>query len=178
MTSFTLDAVRGFTLDLEARLTRCDNGEGMSCSTLESTLFHYAQLCWEFHQAIREWGQQVFAGKIAFDPEVEKVWLQEGRALQNRAEHLLSYGEQAEIGCYVLTGKSSLRATLSELDTLLKHWVTPSQAVGPAARKGFAISHEQSEAIRKTLDALTPLLPGWVPSEARQIQQFHRLRRQ
>ncbi len=38
MTSFDLAEVRRYITDLEARLDRCDNGEGMGCANLDAAL--------------------------------------------------------------------------------------------------------------------------------------------
>jgi hypothetical protein len=90
MTTFDLVEVRTFATDLNARMTRCDNGEGIECATLDDTLRHYATLCCEFREGVRQWGRAVFAGRVAFDPEVERVWIDEGVRLYSRAVGLLA----------------------------------------------------------------------------------------
>src|SRR5436189_5417802 len=88
MTTFDLAEVRGFAADLEARMDRCDNGEGTECANLDGTLRHYAVLCCEFCEQCREWGRAIFAGQSAFDPEVERLWIDEGVRLYGRAQEL------------------------------------------------------------------------------------------
>ena len=38
MTRFDLPEVRDFAANLDARMTRCDHGEGLECDTLDATL--------------------------------------------------------------------------------------------------------------------------------------------
>ena len=45
--------MRSFTADLENRLTRCDNGEGMECATLDAALQHYTESCCRFAEEVR-----------------------------------------------------------------------------------------------------------------------------
>jgi hypothetical protein len=78
MTTFDLSEVRDFAANLGARMDRCDNGEGMECANLDGTLRQYAILCCEFCEHVRQWGRAIFTGQAAFDPEVERTWLDEG----------------------------------------------------------------------------------------------------
>jgi hypothetical protein len=178
MTTFDLAEVRSFATDLEARMNRCDNGEGLECSNLDDTLRHYATLCCEFREHVRQWGRAVFAGRAAFDPKVEEIWLDEGVRLYSRAVDMLSYGEQAEDGpCFVLDGNAALRSALLGLYQLLKGWVTPKLAVGPSARRGLVLSPDTAAEVRRRIDALPPLSATWQPANARQQRQFKKLRR-
>jgi hypothetical protein len=74
MTTFDLAEVRGFAADLDARMDRCDNGEGTECARLDAALRHYVELCCEFREGVREWWREVFSGRVEFDPEVEQAW--------------------------------------------------------------------------------------------------------
>ena len=74
MTTFDLVEVRTFTAGLESRMNGCQNGEGLQCATLDAALRHHASLCCEFTNRVKSWGREVFAGRVAFDPEVEAVW--------------------------------------------------------------------------------------------------------
>ena len=56
MMTFDLAEVRGFAADLDARMCHCDNGEGLECASLDDALRHYATLCCEFRENVREWG--------------------------------------------------------------------------------------------------------------------------
>ena len=64
MTTFDLAEVRAFTADLDARMNRCDNGEGMECANLDGTLRHYAELCCQFSERVRQWGRRSSTGKL------------------------------------------------------------------------------------------------------------------
>src|SRR2546423_11250661 len=139
--TFDLGDVRRFTADLDARMDRCDNGEGMECANLDGTLRHYAVLCCEFCEHCRQWGRAIFAGQSAFDPEVERLWIDEGVRLYGRAQELWTYGQQmAQEKCFVLESGAVLGSALRWLEHLLFAWVTPKLAVAPLARRGIAQS--------------------------------------
>jgi hypothetical protein len=176
MVTFDYAEVREFAADLNARLNQCDNSEGMECNNLDGALRHYATLCCEFQEGIRQWGRAVFAGRVAFDPKVEKIWVEEGIRLYSRAIEMLAYGEQAEVPCYVLDGKNALRSALLGLHQLFNKWVTPKLAVGPSARNGTSVTSPIAEEIAKRLSELPPLPADWKPADPRQQWQFKRLR--
>jgi hypothetical protein len=176
MTTFDLAEVRGFAADLDARMNRCDNGEGMECANLDDALRHYATLCYEFREGVRQWGRAVFAGRAAFDPEVERVWLDEGYRLYTRAVGMLVCGQEAEVPCYMLDGQVVLQSALWDLYHLLQNWVTPKLAVGPSARQGLALSPAADEEARRRIESLSPLPSDWQPLDPRQRRQFRLLR--
>lgn len=175
MMTFDLAEVRGFAADLDARMYRCDNGEGLECASLNDALRHYATLCCEFRENVREWGRTVFAGRATFDPEVERVWQDEGMRLYYRAVELLAYGRMAEVPCYTLDGQAILQSALWDLNQLLSKWVTPKLAVGPSARQGLVLPPAVLEEVRLRIEALPPLPANWQPSDPRQQKQFKRL---
>jgi hypothetical protein len=99
----------------------------------------------------------VFAGRVAFDPKVEQLWIVKGDELCWRAIEMLAYGDQAELPCYILDGKAALRSALYELNRLLSTWVTPKLAVGPAARQRLNLSPAANDELRPRIAALPPL---------------------
>jgi hypothetical protein len=178
MTTFDLAEVRGFVTALDSQMERCDNGEGMACANLDDALRHYAALCCELREGVRQWGREVFAGRVAFDPEVERVWRTESTRLYDRAVEMLAYGRKAEIACYHLDGRAALRSALWDLHQLLDGWVTPKLAVGPSARRGRPLGPAAAEDARRRMDALPPLPADWRPADPRQGRQYDRLRQQ
>jgi hypothetical protein len=178
MTTFDLADVQAFYQGLDARFTRCDNGEGMHCANLNDTLLEYAILCCEFRNGIRQWGRAVFTGRAKFDPEVEKFWKDKAAKLFWRAFELLSYGERQEGPCYTLEGKAALQSALWELSNLLNNWVTPSLAVGPSARHKVVMSPEEAADIRRRIEALPPLPSDWQPTDAQQRDLLRKMRQQ
>ena len=176
MTTFDLTDVRRFAADLGARMDRCDNGEGMECANLDATLRHYAGLCCEFRECVRAWGRSVFAGRVTFDPETERVWREEGARLYARSTQHLADGQQAEGGCYTLEGQHALRSALWGLDQLLSGWVTPKLSVGPAARLGSTLTGTALEAAKERAAALPPLPADWQPADPRQQALFKKYR--
>jgi hypothetical protein len=177
MTTFDLAEVRNFAADLDARMDRCDNGEGMVCSTLDATLRHYAALCCEFREHVRGWGRAVFAGRVAFDPSVEQVWHDGCSHLARRAFDVLMLGEKAEVPCGELDGKVALAYALLELYRLLDGWVTPQLAVGPSARRGLNLPPAAAEEVRRRLESLPPLPADWEPADPRRQKLFRILRK-
>ncbi len=177
MTTFDLAEVGEFAADLTARIERCDNGEGMECATLDDALRHCAKLCCEYREGVRGWGRAVFTGRVPFDPRVQKVWLDAGVELYNRAVEMQASGLRAEVPCYELDGRAALDAALWNLNQLLWNWVTPRLAVGPAARQPIDLPEPVAEEVRRRITALPPLPAGWSPPTKLQQRQLNRLRR-
>ena len=150
MTTFDLAEVRGFAADLDARMDRCDTGEGTECATLDSTLRHYAELCGEFREKVREWGREVFSGRVEFDPEVEQAWQAEGWRLHGRAMDSWRRSQKANGSSSNLDGRALLQSALWDLERLLKGWMTPNLAVGPAARQSQTLDPAAIEEARST----------------------------
>lgn len=175
MTTFDLADVRRFTADLDARMDQCDNGEGMECANLDGSLRRYAVLCCEFAEKVRQWGRAVFYGQAAFDPEVEKLWIDEGTKLCRRAGDLWAYGQEMQGECFVLQNGAALGSALWRLERLLSAWVTPKPAVAPMARLGVALSEADTEEARKRVDALPPLPADWQPADPRRRLLFRKL---
>jgi hypothetical protein len=176
MTTFDVAEVQSFATSLSDSMDRCDNGEGMECANLDSTLKRYAELCCDFCEQVREWGRAIFAGQVAFDPEVERIWLDEGHRLHRRAIGLWVCGHEAQGRCFVLEAGAALGSALWRLEQLLNGWVTPKLAVSPLARQRLALSPAASEEVRKRIEALPPLPANWQPSDQSQRMQFRRLR--
>jgi hypothetical protein len=178
MTTFDLADVRRFTADLNARMDKCDNGEGMECANLDGTLRHYAELCCEFCQRVRAWGRAIFYGHAALDPEVEKLWFDEGIQLYRRASELWAYGREREGECFVLEHGAALGAALWQLQRLMSTWVTPKLAIAPGARNGFgSMTQAAKEEVQKRIDALPPLPADWQPSDPRRRALFRKLQK-
>ncbi len=177
MQTFDLVEVRGFVADLDARMGRCQNGEGMECATIDAALRHHAVLCCEFIAGVRQWGREVFAGRVAFDPEVEKAWRTEGSRLYSRALDMHTHGKEAEVPCYTLEGQNVLLPALWELYRLLKGWVTPKLAVGPSARQGLTLDPQAAEEIRLKVALLPPLPADWQPDDPQQRSMYRMLRK-
>jgi len=168
MTTFDLAEVRGFAADLDAQLDRCDDGEGMECATLDAALRRYADLCRAFRDAVRHWGRAVFAGRVAYDPEVERAWLDKAVPLFNRATGMLQRGQESEGQCYMLEGRIFLQAALWDLYRLLTGWVTPKLAVGPSARRGSVPNSLATDEVRQRVASLPPLPANWQPDHSSQ----------
>jgi hypothetical protein len=177
MTTFDLAEVRRFTADLDARMTACDNGEGMHCANLDDTLRHYAVLCCQFTEKVREWGRAIFYGQAAFDPAVEEHWHVEGSELLQRASELWAYGQDMHGECFVLEHGAPLGAALWRLERLLTSWVTPKRAVAPLARHGMPLTDAAKDEAQKRLEALPPLPADWQPFNPRRRPLFHKLKR-
>jgi hypothetical protein len=175
MMSYDLAEVRRFTAELDARMDECDNGEGMECANLDGTLRHYAVLCREFSERVRQWGRAIFYRQAAFDPEVEKLWLEEGIELYRRASGLWAYGQEMHGECFVLQNGAALGSALWRLERLLCAWVTPKPAIAPLARHGVAQNDAAKEEARKRVEALPPLPADWQPTDPRRRPLFRKL---
>ncbi len=176
MTTFELDEVRGFAAELDTRLDQCDNGEGMECATLDAALKRYAQLCCEFREGVRQWGRAVFSGRVAFDPEVEFAWRDGGWKLYLRALDMWNHGQKSDLPCNNLEAQIVLQAALWDLYRLLNRWVTPKLAVGPSARQAAALDPAKADEVRRQIESLRPLPPGWQPDDPHQRAIFRKLK--
>ncbi|HQZ69618.1 MAG TPA: hypothetical protein PLY87_31250, partial [Planctomycetaceae bacterium] len=159
----------------DARMDRCDNGEGMECANLDGTLRHYAVVCCEFCERVRQWGRAIFYGQAAFDPEVENLWLDEGVELYRRASGLWEYRQELEGECFVVQNGAALGSALWRLELLLTSWVTPKLTIAPLARHGVALTPAATEEVQKRVDALPPLPGNWQPTDPRQRTLFKKL---
>src|SRR5258708_8952924 len=117
-------------------MARGESGEGMECPNLDGTLRQFATLCCEFSERVRQWGRAIFRGQVAFDPEVEQVWLDEGIRLFRRASELWAYGQEKVGVCFVLESGAALGSALWRLDRLLGAWVSPKLAGSPLGPLG------------------------------------------
>jgi hypothetical protein len=167
MMTFDLAEVRGFAADLDLGMDQCDNGDGTGCATLDAALRSCADLCREFCDQVRRWGDAVFSGRVAFDPEVERVLKEEGQRLYARALEISNDGRMAGSSPESVEGNQSLQAALWDLDRLLKGWVTPQRAVGPAARQWLIPGSAATEEGRQRVASLPPLPENWQPSDPR-----------
>ena len=177
MITFDLDEVRAFTAGLRAEVTRCDNGEGMVCATLDATLLHYAELCCKFDGAARQWARAVFTGRVPYDAEVDVALQEHGRWLLHQALETWQHGQRSEVPCYELAGYTILQAVLFDLYRLLKGWVTPKLAVGPAARQATKLDSVATDEIRERIASLPPLPADWLPDNPAQQALYRKLQK-
>ena len=167
MTLFDLSEIRSFTADLSNRMDRCDNGEGMDCEIVDDSMRHYASLCREFRENIRSWGQEVFAGRVAFDAEVQKAFQTTGKNLYSRALETFEFGRQAQTPCYEILGFA-----LRDMSILMSGWVTPALAVGPSARQGLVLEPDAAAEAMRRIESLPPYPADWQPADLRQQMQY------
>jgi hypothetical protein len=177
MQTFDLAEVRAFTADLDARMNKCDNGEGMECANVDGTLRQYAVLCCDFCEQVQLWGRAIFYGQAAFDPAVEKLWLDEGIQLYRRASALWTYGQEMQGRCFVLENGAALGSALWRLERLLTSWVTPKPALAPLARHGVTWTPAAKQEAQKRVNALSPLPADWQPTDPRRRPLFQKLLR-
>jgi hypothetical protein len=177
MTTFDLAEVRDFTADIGSRMDGCDIGDGMECTKLTVILRRYADVCREFCDRVRQWGDAVFAGRVEYDPEVEQLWREQGTWLHSQATWAWQCGQNGEGPCHDLEGQTELRVAIDDLDRLLRLWVTPKLAVGPAAKRWRDPDQAPTEEGRRRVAALPPLPPDWEPEDPEQRARFQRLRK-
>jgi hypothetical protein len=88
----------------------------------------------ELRLVVREWAQLIFSGKCELDPADEKACTETLCQLLNftsRLESVLTILSRDNHGHWRWNDLQSQRQALAHL---VKHWVTPQKAVGPAAR--------------------------------------------
>jgi hypothetical protein len=168
----TLDliAVHRFTEDLNDRLRRCDNSEGMMCATLDENINHYVQACAELREYVNHWARAIFTGQTAFDPAVEDHLRTEVRRLLHRAKQLAARGRAMDGECFVLHGLNSLHRHMADFDYLLENWVRPRMAVSPTPRVKLSQTTEQQ--VNERVSKLEPLPANWRPADPEQLVFF------
>ncbi len=169
-----LHTVLRFAGDLNARLQRCENGEGIECSSLDARINYYVQLCSELREYVNQWARAVFTGRIPFDPEVDKLLNEESKRLLHRAADTAARGRAMNGLCFVLQGLDALHYHLADFHFLLENWVSPRLAVSPAPRVKLPDAAKQQ--IRERLDKLPALPSDWRPTDARQLALFKKQR--
>jgi hypothetical protein len=170
-----LPAVRRFTDEMNDRVRRGDNGEGVVRSDLDESIRFHVQLCDEFRTFVDEWALAVFSGRIAFDREVEDLLKREASHLLRRAESVAVRGRAKAEVHYEFAELDALHGRIAGLDYLLKNWVSPQLAVGPAPR--VHVPDAAAAQISERLEKLPPLPAGWRPNDPQHQAIFEKQRR-
>ena len=113
----------------------------------------------------------------AFDPEVERLWLDEGIDFYRRATDPWAYGQEKQGECFVPENGAALGSALWRLERLLSAWVTPKPAIAPLARHGVALTQAAKEESQKRVEALPPLPADWQPTDPRRRTLFKKLQK-
>jgi hypothetical protein len=127
-------SVRHFMDDMTTQIRKCDQGEGMLCSTLDEKINHYVEWCRNLRQTLNERAKKVFAGEIAFDPEVERIYKEAFRNLLQKAIPVAARGREKNREYFELKGLDPLHYYLADFGYLLENWVSPQLAVSPSPR--------------------------------------------
>ncbi len=149
-------AVRSFLADLDARMAAGRDGDDPDRPLIDADLRDQAAICLEFREAARRWARDVFAGRVAFDGEVERAWIAEGRRLLAQAMKTWQRGLRTVVPGGAEEELASLHLAIDDLDQFLRAWVTPQLAVGPSARVKLDLSDEEVQAVRRKLADLPP----------------------
>lgn len=170
------DQVKEKVDSLESKLDACEDGEAQYCYNLDNTLACSADHCFKLVEDIRQWSNDVFSGRVIFDPAAEKLWKASLENFYQRGTRLLSNGYAAsdEHGCDALNGANKLRIALFEMQQLMHPWITPTLAVGPSARQAYPPDPARLEEGRKKLASLSPLPSDWKPYNKQQATMIQR----
>ena len=175
MVTFDSNQVQTYARSVHAKLDQCADGEGMICEGLDKKLTYFADRCWEFSQEIRHWANDIFAGRVGYDPVAEQFWIAELQRLLERAEKEWVSGAQAETDCFLLDGRAKLGAALWTLSELMNPWVSPRLAVGPAARRKLSIDTSSDE-FKSRIASLKPRPKDWMPRDKEQAARYKAIR--
>ena len=177
MTTFDLAEVRDFTAGIGTRMDRCLDGEGTECAPMDAALRHFAELCREFCDQVRRWGDAVFSGRVEFDPEVERVLKEEGWRLHSRVTKARGRAEMNGLHLDAPSELNAVQAAFSELDRLLNRWLTPKLAVGPSPTRWKYPHQAATEEEVRQVATLPPLPADWEPIDPDQRERFRKLRK-
>lgn len=164
MKTFDYEQVQAVLSPIKAKFRECTHPEGTECETLDKHLECCAEICLEVHLAVVVWAQDVFAGRVVFDPEAERLWKTELAHIYSRACGDWRIGRRAEVPCWELPGQSKLETALWNLSYLLQNWVTPRPSVAPSPRALLTIDEVSRAAMRERLASLPAPTP---PDQAR-----------
>lgn len=159
-------SVRRFTDDLRADATRCGNGEGTECRTLEAKIGRFVALCGQLRAAVNGWAMSVFRGETEADAEAEKLYHGAVVSLLDQAKRVAEGGERFAAQCYHLEGLEDLKWRVRDLEYLVANWRTPKLAVAPGPR--VRPSAEATAEILRNIAALPAPVADWQPSTAEQ----------
>ena len=165
-----LPSVRRFTEDLQNRVLRCENGEGMVCSNLEESIQCYIRICNQLRWYINGWARAVFTGEVPFDPAVEMLLKESGRVVLRRAKQTAAQGRAMLCFCFELKDLDRLHFHIADFDYLLENWVSPRLATAPGARVN--VPDAAAQEIIQSLGTLPGLPDDWVPSDPIQLDLF------
>lgn len=154
MASSDLDEVRNFVAGIDDRMGHCADVEGAGGADPDAATRCQADLCLEFIERVKQWGRDVFRGKIPFEPEVEAVFRGEGDRLLSRALDLIGRGQESGGSSADGASRDRLRGATEELERLLRTWVTPGLSVSPSARGGLKLEGEALEAVRRKVESM------------------------
>jgi hypothetical protein len=202
MTTLSVSGVRSFTSDLIARMDRYDISEGTerptpdtasspynvlattnhilvgtSIATLDAALLNYAETCRQFRIEVRQWKQAVFTGREEYDHAFDSALRNTGSRLCARAQKTLDLCQQLPSTCDPLDGQTKLQDALRDLEKLLKGWVTPKLAVGPAPRRWSMPDSAATDESRQAINSLPPLPADWEPDDPDQRAQYRELKK-
>ena len=137
---------------LRARLEECEKEDagGVKCHDIEDRLICCSEQCREFSKKVREWGEDVFCGRVEFDDSANRRFEAELRIFLQKALLLLSEADQYHGPCDGFPTLYELQDAISEMNELLHPWVTPELAVSPSARQQFSEDPAEIEAARKS----------------------------
>jgi hypothetical protein len=153
--SFDVAAVLCFAMDFKDRLGRCNNREGIGCSNVDRSINDCVLLCVEFWQYLKQWGQAVFAARVPFDQNVERLLIDEARQLLSHTKQLAAYGRTRDAQGSKPQKLDALHYYLADFDYLLENWVSPQRSVGPAPR--VTVPEAMKQEILRNLATLPPL---------------------
>lgn len=167
-----LPTIRRFTDDLRLDTARCGNNEGMECGTLEAKIRHFVSLYHRLRVTVDRWARLVFEGKIAVEPEVEKLLHGAVVSLLDEVKSVVKQGEEFDGPCYYLDGLPQLINCVHDLDYLAHHWRLPKLAVGPAPR--VPLSDTAVAEGLKVVAGLPSLPADWQPSTPEQREYLRK----
>lgn len=168
-----LPAVRRFAADMTEQLRRCDDGTERECLTLAGRIDRCGRLCRELREYIRSWSQAVFAGRLGFEQADEDVLKAQVGRLVAVVGPVAAEGRTMCSVCQVYTplpGLPALTGHLADLDHLLRNWVSPRLAVGPAAR--VVIPDDAARRMRERLADVPPLPDDWQLADPKRLGLF------
>lgn len=168
MTTFDLSEVRDFAADRDARLARHASAESMGGPGLDDIVRDDAELCRDYCDPIKRWGDAVYGGRTKFEVEAERMLKDGGERLYARAHEIVEAASQsATITSCPSEAHLALPTALAELDRLLRGWVTPSLAVGPSAKRWRYPEQSATEEEIQHVASLPPLPANWQPVDPR-----------
>lgn len=134
LSTFDIPAVQKFIGHLNTLREQC-NGHLAHCDGLDAAMNCQYLICNKLSFAVTQWANSVISNRIDFDPEVERLLLEEIDRELDGALPLIEQGKEYAGECgFNRSHLNALEGYYKALHFWKDNWVSPAKATAPARR--------------------------------------------